>query len=262
MSGLLASPLGLVVGLALGALGGGGSILAVPALVYVAGQSPQAATTTSLVVVSLVSAGGLVDHWRSGRVRPLPGALFGLAGVAASVLGSRLNAAADPDVLLLAFAALMLVAAVLMRRRTAAEGEDEDAAADPSTSGIDGGTVLRVLATGSGVGLLTGLFGVGGGFVIVPALVLALGFPMPAAVGTSLLVIIINAVAALATRLGAGGIEWAVAVPFTLAGLVGVWLGGRVADRVPARRLTRWFALLLIAVALYTGGDALASLAG
>lgn len=227
------------------------------------GQSPQAATTTSLVVVSLVSVGGLVDHWRNGRVRPLPGALFGLAGVAASVIGSHLNAAADPDVLLLAFAALMLVAAVLMRRRNTDDADGEDAG-DPeaSTSGIGGGAVMRVLLAGSGVGLLTGLFGVGGGFVIVPALVLALGFSMPAAVGTSLLVIIINSAAALATRLGAGDIEWAVALPFTAAGLIGVWLGGRVANHVPAERLTDWFTWLLIGVALYTGGDAIVALMG
>lgn len=257
MAGLLASPLGLLIGLALGALGGGGSILAVPALVHVAGQTPQAASTTSLVVVSLVSLGGLAGHWRAGRVRPLPGVVFGAAGIAAAVVGSRLNAAADPDVLLLVFAALMLVAALLMH------GRGDGPVPLPDPPGPAGrGTALRVLLAGSAVGLLTGLFGVGGGFVIVPALVLALRFPMPAAVGTSLLVIVINSAAALTTRLAVGGIDWAVALPFTVTGLAGVWLGGRIATWVPTSRLTRWFALLLVAVALYTGADALVALAG
>ena len=108
---LLVSPLGFLIGVSLGALGGGGSILAVPILVYAAGESPQDATTTSLVVVGAASFVGMFAHLRAGRVRVLPGIMFGLAGVGGSLIGTSLNHAVDANVLLLAFAALMLVAA-------------------------------------------------------------------------------------------------------------------------------------------------------
>ena len=264
MTALLASPLGLLIGVALGALGGGGSVLAVPVLVYVAGQSPQAAITTSLLVVGVTAIGGLASRRRTGTVRVRAGALFGLAGVGGSVLGARLHLLLPPTVLLAAFATLMLVAAVMMLRR------DPGAHAHPPTPGsTDGsgatavrverrrGTALRVLAAGTVVGLLTGLLGVGGGFVIVPALVLVLGFPMPPAVGTSLLVIAINAATALTTQLAGGAhVDWPVAIPFTMAAAIGVVVGSRIARRVPAGRLQQAFAVLLIVVALFVGADA------
>ncbi len=218
MRALLASPLGFLIGLSLGALGGGGSILAVPALVYAAGQTPKHATTTSLVLVAVTAMIGIVPHWRAGRVRVAAGTIFGLAGVGGSLLGSHWNKAANPDVLLLAFSGLMLVAAYGMWRRVKREPRAESlasvgAAAAPTTGPaavrIDALTVVKVIVAGTIVGLLTGFFGVGGGFVIVPALVLALGFTMPEAVGTSLLVISINSAVALTTRLQAGSIEWA-----------------------------------------------------
>ena len=113
-------------------------------------------------------------------------------------------------------------------------------------------TALKVAAAGSVVGLLTGFFGVGGGFVIVPALVLALGFSMPEAVGTSLLVIAINAVIALTTRLHGGAIEWGTVIPFTVASVLGVAIGSRLASTRDARSLQRWFIVLLVIVAIYT----------
>ena len=113
-------------------------------------------------------------------------------------------------------------------------------------------TVLKVVVAGTVVGLLTGFFGVGGGFVIVPALVLALGFTMPEAVGTSLLVITINSVVALTTRLQAGSIEWGTVVPFTVASLIGVMVGSRLASTRDSSSLQRWFVGLLVVVAVYT----------
>ena len=118
-----------------------------------------------------------------------------------------------------------------------------------------------LLATGTGVGFLTGLFGVGGGFVIVPALVLVLGFPMTVAAGTSLLVIAVNAALALAFRGGVGAVDWGVVAPFTAAAVVGVLAGRAVADRVPARHLTATLGVLVIAVACWTGVDAAVALA-
>ena len=261
MRALLASPLGFLIGVSLGALGGGGSILAVPALVYAAGQTPKHATTTSLVLVTLTAMMGIVPHWRTGRVRFAAGTIFGLAGVGGSLLGSHWNKAADPNVLLLAFSGLMLVAAYGMWRRTNRTPEcppilSVGAAAAPLAATrpvrIDALTVVKVVIAGSIVGLLTGFFGVGGGFVIVPALVLALGFTMPEAIGTSLLVITINSAVALTTRLHSGAIEWGTVIPFTIASLIGVIVGSRVASKYDSSSLQRWFVGLLVVVAVYT----------
>ena len=260
MRALLASPLGFVIGVSLGALGGGGSILTVPALVYAAGQTPKQATTTSLVLVALTAMIGIVPHWRAGRVRFVAGTIFGLAGIGGSLLGSHWNKAADPNVLLLAFSGLMMIAGYGMWRRVrnippAITQLSVGAAAAPPVASsivIEPLTVLKVIVAGSIVGLLTGFFGVGGGFVIVPALVLALGFTMPEAIGTSLLVITINSAVALTTRLQAGSIEWAIVIPFTIASLLGVIVGSRLASTRDSSSLQRWFVGLLVVVAVYT----------
>ncbi|MEN9504480.1 MAG: hypothetical protein RI958_406 [Actinomycetota bacterium] len=259
MRALLASPLGFLIGLSLGALGGGGSILAVPVLVYVAGQEPKAATATSLVLVTMTSVVGIVPHLRAHRVRVVPGLAFGLAGIGGAVAGSRLNDLADPDLLLLLFAVVMLVAARGMLR--SAKRRSQGGSPEPRSVRFDGATVLKVLAAGTGVGLLTGFFGVGGGFVIVPALVLALGFSMPEAVGTSLLVIVINSLVALAMRAGAGGIEWDVVVPFAVSSMAGVLVGGRLAGTKDPTSLQRAFVVLLVLVATYTAIASLVALA-
>jgi uncharacterized membrane protein YfcA len=263
MRALLASPLGFLIGLSLGALGGGGSILAVPALVYAAGQDPKAATATSLFLVGSAALVGMGTHWRAGRVRVGTGIVFGLTGIAGSLAGSALNHHLDPDVLLLGFAGLVLVAAwrMLTGCPTCTNvGETREltnpAPGGPTVTrvrdGVDVRTVFVVLAAGTAVGFLTGLFGVGGGFVIVPALALGLKLPMPQAIGTSLLVIAINSAVALTTRLATTTIDWHITVPFTVAAIAGVLSGGKVADRLDPERSLRWFAGLLVAVAVYT----------
>ena len=275
MRALLASPLGLLIGLALGALGGGGSIVAVPALVYVAGQEPAAATTTSLLVVGTAAIVGMVGHARAGRVQFTAGAVVGVAGIGGSLAGSALNRSIDGDLLLVGFGLLVLVAAWRMVTGcpscTRIGEERAIAAADPperAHSGVavlarqrvDAAIALRVALVGTAVGFLTGLFGVGGGFVIVPALTLVLGFTMPQAVGTSLLVIAINTATALVVRLGTSGVEWSVALPFTIAALAGVLAGSSVAGRVNAGALVRWFAAALVVLSLYISTTALTSL--
>jgi uncharacterized membrane protein YfcA len=269
---MLASPLGFLIGLSLGALGGGGSVLAVPALVYGAGQSAQAATATSLVLVGTAALIGMVAHSRAGRVHVRTGVLFGLAGIPGSIAGTALNRDLNPDVLLLAFSGLILVAAWRMAvgcPSCTKVGADE--AVRAATAGgpagavavrrqVDASTVVAVAAAGTAVGFLSGLFGVGGGFVIVPALTLVLGLSMLDAIGTSLLVIAINSAVALLLRLGHSTIDWRVAIPFTLAAVAGVLTGKRVADRLDSKTSVRWFAVLLVGVALYTATQAMSAL--
>ena len=287
MRALLASPLGFLVGLSLGALGGGGSILAVPALVYGVGETAQAATGTSLIVVGAAALIGLVPHWRRGHVRLREGLLFGAAGVGGSFIGTALNRGVDPDLLLVAFSGFMLVAAAAMWRRArrpvaapepalvgaelTAGGATSDPLAGPMAEPVaaapvphpfDLRTTFAVLVAGSVVGALTGFFGVGGGFVIVPALVLTLGFAMPEAVGTSLVVITVNAVVALVMRAGHIDIDWAAAAPFLVTAVAGTIVGGRLGERVDPRRLTSAFVVLLVAVALFTGVSAALAFTG
>ena len=291
----IAIPIGLLIGLSLGALGGGGSILTVPALVYLLHQQPHAATTGSLLIVGITALAGMAAHQRAGRVRLAQGVTFGVLGVAGSYAGTKLSASVKPDLLLTLFAGLMLVAAAAMLRRRRPPGlgaEDRSvpagapdavrspgtpvAAARPAAGTVTldrpraqpgpGGRVqapegrraayqraVKIATAATAVGLLTGFFGVGGGFVIVPALVLALGFDMPTAVGTSLLVIAINSAAALSLRLGTHvHLDWALLGIFTLSALAGTLAGNRVASRVDAARLTTAFAALLVAVAVYS----------
>ncbi|MEP7035081.1 MAG: sulfite exporter TauE/SafE family protein [Dermatophilaceae bacterium] len=264
----LAIVIGLLVGLSLGALGGGGSILTVPALVYLLGQDTVSATTGSLVIVGVTALTAMAAHHRLGRVRVAAGATFGVIGIAGSYVGSRLSAMVAPGVLLAAFSILMLVVAAAMfarsRRSRVTTGE-------PVSMGpiirlrpcfvCDCPRAARVVLTATGVGLMTGFFGVGGGFVVVPALVLVLGFPMPVAVGTSLLVISINSATALAARLGQSpSLDWVLIGSFTAAAVIGSLLGGQVASRVQPRLLTRGFALLLVVVALLTAGNSIPQL--
>lgn len=246
MTGMLAVAAGLLIGLSLGALGGGGSILAVPVLVYLLGQSPHQATAASLLVVGIAAVAGATAHARAGRVRLKEGAVFGILGIAGSFLGSRASAAVPADVLLAGFGVLMLAAAAAMitrrRARTHASSPDPDRDGDvpgkpepgrpadrrPSSGGRH---PLLVATAATGVGLLTGFFGVGGGFVVIPALVLILGFDMPAAVGTSLVVIAINSAAALASRASHGGLalDWMITGAFTAAAITGVRAGSGLA---------------------------------
>jgi uncharacterized membrane protein YfcA len=272
---VLASPLGFLIGVSLGALGGGGSILAVPVLVFVAGQSPTEATSTSLVVVGLASLLGAHGHWRQGRVRVGAGLAFGLVGIGGSLAGTALNHRIDGDVLLLAFAGLILVAAwrivtgcpsctrsgaeaALLERTSALEAAADGnvAVRTLARTGLSPDRLLQVLVAGTFVGFLTGLFGVGGGFVIVPALALALQFTMPQAVGTSLLVIAVNTAVALLARLGSGTVDWGTTALFALAAIAGVGAGKRVADRIEPATMQRSFAVLLVGVALFTGARA------
>jgi uncharacterized membrane protein YfcA len=236
--------LAVVVGLSLGLLGGGGSILTVPLLAYVAGMPAKEAITTSLVVVGTTSAAAVVAHARAGRVQWRTGLVFGAAGMAAAYAGGRLSAVLPGTVLLVAFAAVMLLAGVAMLRGRRP--------VDPS--GVrDEMPLLRSVAQGASVGLVTGVLGAGGGFLIVPALALLGGLPMPVAVGTSLVVITMNSAAGLAGHLSTTHVNWGLAAAVTAAAALGSIIGGRLVGRVASEQLRKafgWFVLLMAAVVL------------
>ncbi|GGL40630.1 sulfite exporter TauE/SafE family protein [Phycicoccus endophyticus] len=237
--------LAVLVGVSLGLLGGGGSILTVPLLVYVAGLPAKEAIATSLLVVGVTSIAALLPHARAGRVRWRTGVVFGLAAMAGAYAGGRLAVFVPGTVLLVAFALMMLATAVAMIRgrsvRDAGEGEDHHL------------PLLLVLTEGVVVGLVTGIVGAGGGFLVVPALVLIGGLPMPVAVGTSLLVIAMKSFAGLAGYLSSVSVDWGLALAVTAMAVVGSLAGGLLAGRVPHEGLRKgfgWFVLVMGAVVL------------
>ena len=247
---LIAIAAGLLIGISLGALGGGGSILTVPALVYLLGQSAHQAVTGSLLVVGIAAVTGAVAHARAGRVELRAGAIFGGLGLAGSYAGSLASAAAPASWLLAGFGLLMLAVAVLMMARR--RGDSRPVRRGAPARGAR--HTIAVAAAATGVGLVTGFFGVGGGFVVVPVLVLVLGFDMPAAAGTSLVVIAVNSAAALAARAGHASLalDWPVIAAFTVAAMIGALAGSSLAGRASPQWLNAAFTVLIVLVAGYT----------
>ncbi|MBW4716912.1 sulfite exporter TauE/SafE family protein [Saccharothrix obliqua] len=244
---VLALIAGAVVGLSLGGLGGGGTVLTAPALIYLLGFSPQQATTAALVVVAATSATALFAHARAGAVRWRLGAVFAAAGVVPAVVVGRFTEHVPAAVTTGAFAVVAALAGVLLLRRS--RSRDRSRAGDAVRPG-------RAAGVGAGLGALTGFLGVGGGFLAVPALVGVLAVPMSAAVGTSLLVITVNAVAAFGARLGAiTAVDWALVGPFAAAALLGAWDGRRLAAKVDATALRRVFAAALVVVSVAMAAD-------
>jgi uncharacterized membrane protein YfcA len=229
--------LSTLIGLSLGLLGGGGSILAVPVLVYVARLDVHAAIGTSLAVVGATALVGGLAHARAGRVDLRAGLAFGGAGMLGAPLGAQATHAVAARTLMLLFAALILVVGALMLR---ARGAARPEAAGPHP--------VAVPAAGFGVGLLTGFLGVGGGFLVVPALTLLAGLPIHRAVGTSLLVIAANAAAGLVGHLGRGEVPLGLTAAFTVAATAGALVGARMAAGLDPLRLRRAFAAFVIEI--------------
>lgn len=234
--------LAVLIGLSLGLLGGGGSILAVPLLVYVADLPAKEAIATSLLVVGVTSAVGVLPHARAGRIRWRTGLLFGVAGMAGAYAGGRLAVFVPAAVLLTGFAVMMLATAAAMIRGRRANG------GRPVPHELP---VLRVLLDGVVVGLVTGLVGAGGGFLVVPALALLGGLPMPVAVGTSLVVIAMKSFAGLAGYLSTISIDWGLAAMVTTAAVAGSLAGARLAGRVPEVVLRRTFGWFMVVVGVF-----------
>lgn len=258
---VLAAALGVLMGMVIGGLGGGGGVLTVPALVYVLGQSAQDATTSSVIIVGATALAGTLARLRGDTIDWRTGLAFGAAGLPVAYLGTRLNHAVSEPVLLLAFAGLTIVAATAMlldRRR-----DQPPPAADAGTTVVATRVTAyaaKTVVCGGAVGFLTGFLGVGGGFLVVPVLVLAMRIPVRVAIGTSLLVITVNSAASLATRVTALHLDWTIIAPFTVAAIAGSVAGKRLAARVDTDRLTTAFAVLLVVVGTSVGLQSLLAL--
>jgi uncharacterized membrane protein YfcA len=238
--------LAVLVGVSLGLLGGGGSILTVPILVYVLGQGTHEAIATSLLVVGVTSLAALVPHARGGRVRWKTGLLFGATSMVGAYGAGRVAHLVPGIVLLLAFGAMMLVTAIAMMR-----GKREPAPAASTAPRADGLWLLEIVLEGLAVGAVTGLVGAGGGFLVVPALVLLGGLSMRDAVGTSLLVIAMKSSAAFAGYLGSTTIDLELAAMVTGAAVVGSFGGAALAGKVRQDLLRRGFAWFVVVMAVF-----------
>lgn len=233
----------VLVGVTMGLLGGGGSILMVPILRYVSGLDAREAITTSLLVVGLTSAGALLKHAQAGRVRYRMGLLFGAGGMAGAFLGGKVGGLIDGRSLLVLFALVMLAAGFAMLRRRPSAPADAVATKEKLP-------VARLLVASILVGSLTGLVGAGGGFLIVPALVLLFGLPMEAAIGTSLLVITLQSASALAGQLGHVQPDWGFGLGLATLAVAGSLVGERIGRRTNPQTLRKAFGVLVLVMAV------------
>jgi uncharacterized membrane protein YfcA len=236
--------LAVVVGISLGLLGGGGSILTVPLLSYVAGVEPKHAIAMSLMVVGVTSAIAAITHARAGRVRWRIAVVFGSVAMAGAYAGGWIARFIPGTALLVAFAVVMVAAGLAMLRARKEPIDSDDGQPLP---------VVRIGLLGIGVGVISGLVGAGGGFLLVPALALLAALPMPTAVGTSLVVISMQSFAGFAGHLTGEQIDWKLAALVTAAAVVGALIGGRLVALVnPAtlRRTFGWFVLAMASVIL------------
>ncbi len=244
---LTTTPYGLLVGLLLGALGAGGSVVTVPILVYALHEGVQTATATSLLIVATTAAAGAASHFRAGTVRLRTAVALSAVAALGSAAGAALRGMTSARGFLLAFAALLVVvAALLWRGPRPSAGPMRECVLRPGFRDCS-----RLGIAGVAVGLLTGFFGVGGGFVIMPALVLILCFPARDAIGTSLVVVSLASLLALVPSLQHGSVEWATALPFAAGGVGGALLGARISRVLPEALTRRAFALALTILAVF-----------
>ena len=250
----IALAVGAVIGVLLGLLGGGGSILAVPALVYVLDLPVKQAIPMSLLVIGVASAVGALPKIKARHVQWRLAGILAAAGIPATFLGTAIGRHLPQSAVLIGFAIVMVVAGIRMLRDNAETGT----ACEVGSSGINWRRCFpRSLAAGFFVGLLTGLFGVGGGFLIIPALVVMLGVEMPIAIGTSLLIIVANSVAGVIAHIGDASIDWGITAAFVATAMVGSLIAGHLGTKVDTRRLQHWFAYLVFVVAGYVVVDTL-----
>lgn len=237
--------LAALMGLSLGFLGGGGSILAVPILTYVVGFGVKEAIASSLAIVGLTSLFGAIGHWRADNVNLRVALVFGAVAMGSTYLGARLAVFFSGAAQLALFAVVMILAAYFMFRENGAGS----AGASPHGSSSDARmSYALIVVEGLAVGVLTGLVGVGGGFLIVPALVVLGKVPMKEAVGTSLLVIAMKSTAGFAGYLGQVEIPWGYLAIFTAVAIIGSLGGTYLVRYVPQEALKKAFAVFLVAM--------------
>jgi uncharacterized membrane protein YfcA len=237
---------GSLVGFSLGLVGGGGSILAVPLLVYVVGvPSPHVAIGTSAIAVAANAAANLLNHHRIGNVMWRCALVFAAAGIAGAWLGSTIGKMVDGQKLLAAFAVLMMaVAGLMLRRRSTASA---------NIVHLNRETIPRLVVIGLGTGALSGFFGIGGGFLIVPGLILATGMPILNAVGSSLVAVTAFGLTTAANYAASGAVDWILAGMLLCGGVLGGVVGSRSAQALASRKdyLNTAFAALIFVVAAY-----------
>lgn len=237
---ILAAVLAALIGVVLGMLGGGGAILTLPMLVYALGVDPREAIASSLFMVAMTSAVGVVLNARSSCVDWRRGLPFGVAAMVGAFAGGRLAKFVPATILLVLFAAMMVAAAIGMVRGRSARGEPTPTASR-----------LPVLALGVGVGFLGGLVGAGGGFILVPALALVVGLPIRRAIGTSLLVITMQSCAGFAGQASNIALDWPLVLTVTGASVVGTVAGAYAGRRLAPEMLRRAFAWLVALMGLF-----------
>jgi uncharacterized protein len=235
--------LSAVIGLALGIFGGGGSILAVPVLVLVTHLAPAEAIATSLAIVGTTSLIASYAHHRQGLVKPKVALLFGLSGIVTAFLGAKLSGLVSGAMIMHAFAALMLIVGIGMLL-----GKGRTVAPPRALRDLPGPTAAALV--GAGVGLITGFLGVGGGFLVVPALMVVAGLNMREAVGTSLLVIAINSAAGFIGHLGGSRLDASLIAVLTAAAVAGALVGERLARHIASTKLRRAFGVIVLAIGL------------
>ena len=245
---LFGAVLAVVVGISLGLLGAGGSVLTVPIFVYVLGVGPKPAIAMSLGVVGGTALIAALSHLRGRNVSFRVAAIFGPAAMVGAYFGAALASYFSGRAQLIGFAVVVLTSATLMIRNARSTPPEGENAGMPH---IDPRAAALLVLQGLAVGVLTAIIGVGGGFVIVPALVLIAGLPMRVAVGTSLVIISLNALSGFAGYLGRTEIDWRLVGSFTALAALGTVAGSFWSRRVPQARLKQMFAYVLIAVALF-----------
>lgn len=236
----------MAIGAVLGLIGAGGAVVAVPAFIYLFGFSPLEATTASLAVVAVSAASGSIPRFRLHQVHLRQALLFWGLGIIGTFAGARLATVIPELVIVAGFAVVMLGAALAMWRKSSSVESS-----GPTTTAP---WLLPVVAVA--IGLMTGIFGVGGGFLIVPALVLVFGFPFAIATGTSLVVVALNSVTALVFKYDTWGqIPWQIPLLVIVGGLVGSVAASTLNTGIPQRLLERAFAVLLVILALWMAVD-------
>ena len=239
---LIALLLALLVGVSLGLLGGGGSILTVPILTYVLGMPPQEAIAASLFVVGVTSAVSVFSHARAGRVRWKTGLIFGAAGMVGAFIGGFVGGFIPGAILMVLFAVMMVATATAMirgRKKTSSRDRPE------------GLPLTRIILDGALVGVATGLVGAGGGFLIVPALTLLGGLPMAVAIGTSLLVIAMKSAAGLGGYLFTVQLQWPIVLAFTGAAVAGSFFGTMLTGKIPENTLRKGFGIFVLVMGAF-----------